>query len=439
MKNLLLIFIGAVVCLPGRADDLRYQTRLSPHDYLWRSEENYHDPVFDEYRTVDLGADIGVGSDCGRIDFTNTLRASLKNILDTKYFGDLGKNIIASSPMLLACYFSPTWCAILKHSQVSAHYISQMRLDQCSLIDKYTDNRVEDFYQERQGGVRRAIEENGGDLEHAMETCRGNKLWDQDLPNWAGKLQGAKVSENRLIESSAKWAGFDSSEGKKSVDLLKAFVGDTVVFHGNGKVDYGPRQSSLTPRMYLQTIEKKTFEELCTKIMRRADNAEGRPIDALVTDDELQALTPQFKRPLIDRQTLRALGVMSPKERFEACKALSDSVSMSVFSSDVNRSLEMLTTLSQNPNLPPNRKQEIEQKRQGLKDQVDLTLKLRQEQAKPVGEVMQYIAQEGLAAQDEATRENLVSQSSVEMKASHATRMNDCADGVFCDHAPNFH
>ena len=98
----------------------------------------------------------------------------------------------------------------------------------------------------------------------------------------------------------------------------------------------------------------------------------------------------------------------------------------------MNRAIDVLTVAAQNPNLPPNRKAEIEQKRQALKDQVELTLRLRQEQAKPIGEAMQYITSEGLAAQDEATRANIATQSGIESKNSHAARMNDCADGVFC-------
>ena len=108
-------------------------------------------------------------------------------------------------------------------------------------------------------------------------------------------------------------------------------------------------------------------------------------------------------------------------------------MSMQAFTRDMNRTIDVLTVAGQNPNLPPNRKLEIDQKRQSLKDQVDLTLKLRQEQAKPVGEVMQYITAEGLAAQDEAMRSNLANQSSAEFKSSHAARMNDCADGLFCN------
>ena len=94
----------------------RFSTnQLSPSDYLFGANGKLGDPIFDNYRTIDLNVDIGISSDCGRIDLKNTLQASLKNVLDAKYFGDMGKDIIAASPLLLTCYFSPTWCAILKH------------------------------------------------------------------------------------------------------------------------------------------------------------------------------------------------------------------------------------------------------------------------------------------------------------------------------------
>ena len=88
------------ICSFAVADNYRFSTRLKPSDYLLRSVDPHADPVFDSYRTIDLGASLGIGSDCGRIDFTGTLRASLKNLLDAKYFASIGQNIIGSSPML---------------------------------------------------------------------------------------------------------------------------------------------------------------------------------------------------------------------------------------------------------------------------------------------------------------------------------------------------
>ena len=171
-KNLwlgVLLFMQANVILAQ--DYKRYQRsgRFQPDDYLMKSFNEHHDPIFDNgTQVIDLGVNLGIGSDCGRVNFEGTMKSTLKNLLDSKYYGDVGRNIIGASPMLLTCYMSPTWCAILKHTQVSANFLSQMRLDQCALIDKYTDSRTEDYYKERQDCVRQKIADNGGDLESAM-------------------------------------------------------------------------------------------------------------------------------------------------------------------------------------------------------------------------------------------------------------------------------
>lgn len=426
----------AMVCLGAsvRAAEYRHPTWLLPDDYLFQSFDMHRDPVFDDYKTIDLSASVGVGSDCGRMDFTNTLRASLRNVLDAKYFADIGKSIIGSSPMLLTCYFSPTWCAILKHSQISAHYLSQLRLDQCQVIDKYVDSRVEDYYQERQRCVHRAIDQNGGDLEHAMESCGGD-VWNADLTNWAGRRNGEKTSQNRLLESSAKWAGFDGLEAKKTLGLVKALVGDTVVSQGGGiSVEYGPESRALTPRTYLQSLEKATYAELCGRIGQRLEDApEGTNPDSLVTEHELKALSPSLGRAVVDRQTIRALAAMPPRERAIACKTLADAVAMTVFSNDVNRSLDMLTTLAQNPNLPDNRRREIEQKRRALKDSIDATVSLQRQRNTPLGAALSQINERGSRLQERMVRDALSVDGAAESMKRTQSEFMDCSDGVMCD------
>jgi hypothetical protein len=225
MRVLGIVLTGLFSCAVALAgqNDFSYRNRseFKASDYLFQNQGLKRDPIFDEYRTVDIGVNLGVGSDCGRVDFRSTLQASLKNILDSRYFGDMGKDIIAGSPMLLACYFSPTWCAILKHSQINANFMSQMRLNQCSLMDKYVDSRVQEFYEERQSCVHREIEKRGGDIESAMQACNSNRVWDTDIANWAGSKYGQKSSTNRLIESSAKWAGLDGPQASGTIKLVK--------------------------------------------------------------------------------------------------------------------------------------------------------------------------------------------------------------------------
>lgn len=426
---LLFLSVGRFV----RAEDFRYSGKLSPNDYLMQSRQEHRDPVFDKYRTVDLGVNLGVGSDCGRIDFKSTLRASLSNILDSKYFGDMGKDILAASPMLLTCYFSPTWCAILKHSQVNAHWLSQMRLDQCSIVDKYVDSRVEDYYQERQSCVRKAIDRNGGNLEQAMESCRGADMWQADLNNWSGGKYGQKANTNRLIESSAKWAGMDNPESQSSINLVKALVGDTVVSRGHISVEYGPRNTPLTPRTYLQSLEKATYDKLCGNVLKRVVDSGGKTsVDRLISDDDLKEVSPNTSEPLIDRQTIRSLAYMSPKQRGYACQKLSDAVAMTVFSTDVNRSLDVLTTLSQNPNLPPQRKQELEQKRKALKEQVELTVGLYHQRNAPINSVLSQINETGAQLQSIAVGAELQGDANVEANYRTHTNFMDCADGIMC-------
>ena len=437
MKHLNAILSVLVVFSPGNqalAGRFDYSTKLSPTDYLLRSQDQHKDPVFDNYRVIDLGASVGIGSDCGRMDFRSTLRASLKNVLDAKYFGDMGKDILAASPMLLTCYFSPTWCAILKHSQVNANMLSQMRLDQCSIVDKYVDNRVEDFYQERQGCVRQAIERNGGDIESAMQQCQGNRLWDSNLANWAGKRNGEKVESNRLIDSSAKWAGLNGSDQQGTLQLVKEMVGDTVVSRGVVSVEYGPqRQSALSPRNYLQKLEKSTYEQLCTTMMvRLSDAGPGASSDRVISDTDLQALSPGYEYPLIDRQTIRALQIMPPKQREMSCRKITEALSMTLFSNDVSKSLDMLSTLAQNPNLPPNRKEEIEQKRKTLKDSVEMTLSLQKERNQPLNQVLSQVSRDGARYADEAVQDDLDHDASHRSRRQVESSLMNCDDGVMC-------
>ena len=235
----LLLFLSGLF-QSGHASEVSLSGRLSPSDYLLGSQEQYRDSIFDTQKPIDLNASIGVGSDCGKMNFQATLQSSLQNMLNAKYFADIGKDILPGATMLTICYFSPTWCAILKHSQLNANFLSQIRLDQCALIDKYVDSRVEDFYQERQTCVHRAIDSNGGNMDQAMESCQGNNFWNADLTNWAGSKNGEKASTNRLIDSSAQWAGMNGPESTGTMNLLKAFVGDTVVSRGSVSVEYGP-------------------------------------------------------------------------------------------------------------------------------------------------------------------------------------------------------
>ena len=398
MKTLLLItgLLAGVASFANDSDfSYRNRSEIRPNDYLFQQQELKKDPIFDEHRTVDLGINLGIGSDCGRVDFKSTLQASLKNILDSRYFGDLGKDIMAGSPMLLACYFSPTWCAILKHSQINANFMSQMRLNQCALMDKYTDSRVQDYYEERQTCIHREIERNGGNIESAMQSCNSGRMFDADLTNWAGDKYGDKTNSNKLIASSARWAGLDSREGAGAVNLVQSLVGETVVSKGKVSVEYGGKPFGITPRIHLSVIERDVNSKLCMKLLHDIDEAGPSQMNRIIRDVDIKNITGSADHGLLDRQTVQNLASMPTKTRSLYCQRLANSIAGARFSEDMNRSLDVLALASQNPNLPERRRKEIENKRDYLKQSIDATLELQRERNSPLNQVVSQINQEG--------------------------------------------
>ena len=432
---LLLLFILANLRHTAFAATVESSGRLSASDYLWGSKEQHGDPLFDNSKPIDLNVSMGVNTDCGNMNFQATLQSTMDQILQNGFLGDFAKKMVDAAPMLTICYLSPTLCAILKHSQLSANLVSQLRLNQCALVDKYVDSRVEDYYQERQSCIHKAIRNNGGNMDSAMESCGGSGAANMDLSNWAGSRYGDKVTTNKLIDSSAQWAGLRQDDGseRSPLNLLKALVGDTVLSQGSISVEYGPRGGPLTPRTYLQSLEKSTYDQLCGKMLTKISEAGPHvPIEQSVSDADLKALSTNSDQLLVDRQTLRSLSYMNPKQRLWACKKLADASAMTLFSTDVNRSLDVLTTLSQNPNLPIQRKQEIEEKRKALKEQIEMTIALQKERNEPINQVLSQIQEEGTRLESEAVADDLDLDSDNQNNHRNEVNLTDCSDWVMC-------
>ena len=421
----------ALMTSQGYAQDLNYNTTnsLDPNAYLYGSNATFGDPVFDRYRTIDLDLDVGINSDCGRINIRNTMRAALKNVLDTKYLGDMGKNLIASSPMLLSCYFSPTWCAILKHSRIRANFLAQLRLNQCRAIDKYTDQRVSDYYEERSKCVQKQIKRTDGNFEKALESCKN--YHDFDIDDWAG---GKKKEFKKLIESTATWAGMSKGEGRRVVDLTKAFLGDTVIKRGSISVDFGPRRVQLTPRTYLMELKSGAHKKLCQDLLPKLMNAGGSRANVyrVISFDDLKKV-PVTGGASLDHQTLLSLAHMPYQKRIMACRKLANAIALGTYTEDMGKTLDFISSkLQANPHLPTKQKKAAELKRRAFKDHVELTLTLEQQNAEPLNQVLYQINREGQEyLKDSADREISRDQDAFVSRQVNSYFL-DCADGLGC-------
>ncbi len=431
MHKYLFIFLAVSHLAHASHVDYRSESRREANDYLFGTGRHLADPVFDKFRTIDLNVDIGIGSDCGRINIHKTLKAGLENILDSKYFEKVGQDIMAASPMLLTCYFSPTWCAILKNFRIQANFLAQLRLNQCNAINKYTDQRVSDYYEQRSQCVQGKIKDTNGNFEEAMAGCDGAK--DFNLKSWSGG--NGKDEENRLIEDTAKWAGFSDEQSKRVVDLTKSFIGDTIVKNGSIKVDFGPRQYQMTPRTYLMEVRASTFEKLCNGLLPKLvkSGAYGSSVYRVISDKELADVSGSNKVTL-DRQTLVSLAYLPYNKRKDACRQLSEALAMGTYTEDMSKTIDFISSkLSTNPHLPEKRKSEVDLKRRAFKDQIELTLDFESRYAEPLHQVLYRINQEGAKyIGKDASREVMN-----EGQSHHSKRMRnlfmDCADGIGCE------
>ena len=409
--------------------DFRSSNELSPNDYLLGSYGKLKDPVFDKYRTIDLNVDIGIGSDCGRIDIKNTMRAALQNVLDTKYLQGMGQDILAASPMLLTCYFSPTWCSILKHSQIRANFLSQLRLNQCKSINRFVDNRVSDYYEERSKCVQDSIKKYGGDFEKAMESCKNYQ--DYNISSWSGD---GKSVENKLIESTAKWAGFKGESADRVVGLTKAFIGDTVIKSGSISIDYGPRRVQLTPRTYLMEVKNNTYSKLCKGLLDKVIRSGGYKtnIYRVVSDYDLKNVSGPSET-ILDRQTILSLVYLPYNKRQIACRKLSDALAMNTYTDDMGKTLDFISSkMGTNPHLPAKRQLEADRKRRAFKDQVELTLALEKQNSDPVNKVLHQINLEGAKYMGIASKRELQVDGETQISNRVDNIFFDCADGVSC-------
>ena len=427
---LLLLIVSPLAFADGF--NMRSSNTLDADDYLFGTSGNYQDALFDNVAEVSLDVDIGIGSDCGQIDIKNTFQAALKNIFDEKYLQSMGTQLLAASPMLITCYMSPTWCAILKHARLRANFLANLRLDQCKAIDQFVDSRVEDFYKERSQCVRGSIASNSGNFEKAMDQC-GNST-SLSLSDWSGS--GEKTKNNSIVQSTAEWAGFTTEEAKEIVSLTKSFIGDDIIKSGSISVDYGPKKIQFTPRTYLKDIKKAKYGKLCKELLPKLMKEGGAKANVyrVVSEKDLKELGDKNSKPLIDRQTLLSLAFMPYHKRNLACRKLAEALAVGNFTEDMGKTLDFISSkIGTNPHLPNEKKVEADRKRRALKDQIELTLTIDNAEFTPLSRVLYMINKEGDKYKKQASKREL--SSGLDHRSNQ--RVNaiffDCADGFSCN------
>jgi hypothetical protein len=413
-------------------------TRAAAAEFSYRDSQRVSNPKLfnfgsnssgslDNYKVIDLSANVQVGASCGEMNVATNLQSNLNDLLGDDFFKGVGNKIQSAGGMLALCYLSPSYCAIAKHMRLSSHFLSQLNLDSCSMIDKYIDTRVSDYEISKQQCVRGRMEANGNNVKSALEECSGKA---DELMDWSGKSSGP-VKANALLDSTAKWAGINGEDASHTLAVTKALVGETVVARGGVEVEFGERKKLITPREMINEVgrdNEKILEEILTEIDGNRtswdNNAETREKVEKVFAGQMSSTTAL--------STLRKLSHLPFRQRSEAVSRLSKALASHQVVKDAEKSLELLGLAARNPNLPPARQQEAVALREQLKDQLDLTVRMRSQNEDDLGNVIESISSEGDYFEDGVIRRRLESDSSARGRARVSESYFDCSDKAFC-------
>lgn len=424
----LIILLALMLPFSGVAE-VSYQSSrrlsLKGHELLNLSKDRTS--ALDNYKVIDLSANIEVGASCGEMNVATNLKANLKDLLDDQFFNGLGNKIQNAGGMLALCYLSPSYCAIAKHMRMSSHFLSQLNLDSCSMIDKYTDSRVADYELTKQQCVRQEMDRNGRDVKSALEKCSNGA---DALMDWSGASSGT-VASNDLLGATAKWAGMSGDDVDRLLDSTKAMVGNTVVAKGGMQVDFGSREKLVTPReLIAETAEEQSRR--IGELVGEMSSSEGRTMARASLDQKLSETFGPEMDGTVAYEVARKLSYMPRTARNQAVGRLSKALASERVVQNAEKSIEILSLASRNPNLPPTRQQEAIQLRQQLKDQLAMTLEMRKGERDQLANVIAAIGSEGGEFEGDYGRRNLESASARQNGTRLKELFYDCSDGVFC-------
>ncbi len=423
----LLTMIALILFAPSLFADLDYRstTRIGNpelYDLNFGRESRLKD-----YKVVDLSASVNIGSNCGQMDVGANLRANLKEFLNGDFFQGVGNQIVDAGGMLALCYLSPAMCSITKNLRLESGLTSAMDLDACSMIEKYQDQQIAVYERERSQCMRTEMQRNGNNVKLALKSC-GNNNYEHSLADWSGGDKN--VDMNRLIESTAKWAGLKGEDAERTVELTKSFVGDTVIGRGGIEVDFGSRKRIVSPSEVIEE-EKALLAKGLNTLFKNYDE------NWTIKDEEIRKVFEDRLPMPVAKNLVQKLSFLPYREREMAISKLSKSIATQSGVDKVEKSMEILLLASRNPNVPDAQRLEAKQLSEQLESSLKLGVQAKSQEYAGLERVVSQITDEG------QKYENWDNQDTIGVEKAHFSRKSlqqeymDCSDKVFCAEVSN--
>lgn len=336
-KLLLLLLMLPCIALASNSYKYDSSSSVSSYDYLFKDKGPKTERGTKNIVETDGNIDIGIGTDCGKIDFKKQLNFEALKYMSNEYLKDVSSAALGALPMFWLCNnpYSKGACETLKDLRINASLASLFSINHCKAIDKFTTGKVAEFYERRSECINKEMNNGAGDWQMAMNFCRSkaNKL------KWSGKAK----KRNELLKDSSIWAGYGQEKTEKILSFLRPLIGEVIIDNSKMKVDYGNNKVLLGPSEVFRNSVEDANKQFCTGIVSKLNKITNRAISRKV-----HALKYNYFVPLHVLDKLRSI----PRgERGQMCKTLVLAIEYLKFQTSMEEAKAFLYKIRQNPNL----------------------------------------------------------------------------------------
>jgi len=271
------------------------------------------------------------------------------------------------------------------------------------------------------------MQRNGNNVKLALKAC-GSNNYEHSLADWSGGEKN--VNMNRLIESTAKWAGLKGEDAERTVELTKSFVGDTVIGRGGIEVDFGSRKRIVSPSEVIEE-EKILLAKGLNTLFKNYDE------NWTIKDEDIKKVF-ENRLPLpVAKNLVQKLSFLPYREREMAISKLSKAVATQSGIDKVEKSMEVLLLASRNPNIPDAQRLEAKQLSEQLESSLKLGVQAKSQEYANLERVVSRITEEGQKYENWENRDAIGVEKARFSRKSLQQEYMDCSDKVFCAEVSN--
>ena len=279
---------------------------------------------------VDANVDLGIGTDCGKLDLKKQLDVSALKMMTENYFDQVTSAGVASMPLFFLCRIDKALCETIKTLRLNASLSSLFSINHCKAIDKFTSSKMKEYFKERNECTNKQLTSNGGDWDAAIRFCRAKT----GQTSWTGRPK----SEGRLLQDSSEWLGINKDDAKEVLTFLKPMVGELIINKDKEKTDFGDK--IITPSEIYHASISKSSKLICVEVSK------------LNGDNQFDRVAMKLNYgPYLTYRMVNDLRSIPISERKSLCNGFVASVEKAKFENKLQRAKEFLLKAMQNPNL----------------------------------------------------------------------------------------